>query len=454
VRVSELKTEIEERERRLYTLDSEIRRQNPRYAALTQPEAWGLGEIQADLLDGGTALLEYVLGRDRSYLFVVVDDGFEAFPLPPRAEIETMVRELRDAILDPKMGSYPHGYELYQALVDCELEVEGRARRVAEMIEGKRLLIVADGVLHYLPFGLLLTERPEPAASFTALPYLVRRHAVVYAPSASVAGLLKREYRGRPKAEGFVAFADPEVPKKKTEEQKQPVILQAALKHVRSEKPLTRLPYTRHEVSHIAALFESDASLGEVEEGRSDRYDGERVSLRLGREATKEAVFARFNPNSDPPGTGFVHLSTHGLLDEEKPEFSGLVFSPGAAQDPFWHTFEIFNARISADLVVLSACETGLGKVVSGEGIVGLARAFMYAGTPSVCVSLWKVQDRPTADFMEALYRLLLCGHHEDGTPLDKSEALRQAQLEAIELGGATAHPNVWAAFILLGEWR
>lgn len=149
-----------------------------------------------------------------------------------------------------------------------------------------------------------------------------------------------------------------------------------------------------------------------------------------------------------------VHLSTHGLLDEEKPQFSGLVFSGGPSGDPFWHTFEIFNARIPADLVVLSACETGLGKVVSGEGVVGLARAFMYAGSPSVCVSLWKVADPSTAAFMERFYRFLLEGQTEDGSPLDKAEALRRAQLRLIERGGPTAHPYFWAPFVLLGEWR
>ena len=483
--IADLRRREQELEEVLRRNQDAIKQASPKYAALTQPDIWELGQIQRELLDGETALLEYVLGEQQSFLFVGLKDEFEVFFLPPKEEIETMVRELRDAVINPKLARYPHGHELYQALVDRQVEVAGRKRRAVEMIQGKRLLVIADGVLHYLPFELLLTEPPQgasgpeppaaggdeprrgaaaggeivpgqagPPMDFAALSYLVRRHAIVYAPSASVAGLLKQEHQGHPEAwpQELVAFAEPELSAKR--EKDQPVVMQAAIEHVRGGATLDPLPYTRREVTQIAALIEPDPRLQPVEQGQTDRYDGKQVSLRLKGEATKEAVLARFDPQTNPPPTRFVHLSTHGLLDEEKPQFSGLVLSAGPSGDPFWHTFEIFNARIPADLVVLSACETGLGKVVSGEGVVGLARAFMYAGSPSVCVSLWKVPDRPTADFMEAFYRFLLPGHREDGSPLGEAEALRQAQLEAIDLGGPTAHPYFWAPFVLLGEWR
>ncbi len=483
--IADLKRREQELEEALRRNQDAIKHTSPKYAALTQPDIWELGQIQQELLDEDTALLEYVLADQQSFLFVVLKDDFEVFFLPPKDEIETKVRELRDAVINPKLASYPHGHELYRALVDREVEVAGRKRRATEMIRDKRLLIVADGVLHYLPFELLLTEPPTapecseppapgdetrrgvgagegiargqagPPTGFATFPYLVRHHAIAYAPSASVACLLKREPQDQAQAwsQELVAFADPDLPGEEAEERGQPVIMEAALAHTKRGTSLKPLPYTRREVTRIADLLEPDPRLEQVKEGQTDRYDGERVTLRLKGEATKEAVLARFDPQSSPPPTRFVHLSTHGLLDEEKPQFSGLVFSPGPSGDPFWHTFEIFNARIPADLVVLSACETGLGKVVSGEGVVGLARAFMYAGSPSVCVSLWKVPDRPTAEFMEAFYRFLLRGKSKDGSPLDKAEALRQAQLEAIELGGPTAHPFFWAPFVLLGEW-
>jgi tetratricopeptide (TPR) repeat protein len=485
--IADLRRREQELEEVLRRNQDAIKQASPKYAALTQPDIWDMGQIQDELLDEHTALLEYVLGDQQSFLFVVLKDEFEVFFLPPKEEIETLVRELRDAVINPELASYPHGHELYRALIDREVEVAGRKRRAVEIIRGKRLLIIADGVLHYLPFELLLTEPPQgasgpeppaaggdeprrgaaaggeivpgqagPPMDFAALSYLVRRHAIVYAPSASVAGLLKQEHQGHPEAwpQELVAFAEPELPGEEAQEKGQPVIMEAALAHTKRGAYLEPLPYTRQEVTHIAALIEPDPRLQPVEQGQTDRYDGKQVSLRLKGEATKEAVLARFDPQTNPPPTRFVHLSTHGLLDEEKPQFSGLVLSYGPSGDPFWHTFEIFNARIPADLVVLSACETGLGKVVSGEGVVGLARAFMYAGSPSVCVSLWKVPDRPTADFMEVFYRFLLPGHREDGSALGKAEALRQAQLEAIELGGPTAHPYFWAPFVLLGEWR
>ncbi len=481
--IVEIEREEQETERKYQLNQAEIRRCGPRYASLTQPEIWNVEEIQEELVDDRTALLEYVLGDQQGLLFVVLKNDCEAFLLPPKAEIETMVRELREAVSRRDVAGYPQGHELYQALINREVKVSGRKRRVVEMIEGKTLLIIADGVLHYLPFEILLTEppkevmeprpparadkprpnagdsdmghgRPGTLVELAAPSYLVCRHAIVYAPSASVAGLLQREQEHREVwPHELVAIADPALPEEEGG-RGQPVVMEAALDHVTRGVSLRPIPGTREEVTRIASLIEPTPQLQEVVEGKAHQFDGERVTLCLGKRATKEAVLARFDPKAEVPASRFVHFATHGLLDEEKPQFSGLVFSPGPSGDSFWHTFEIFNARIPADLVVLSACETGLGKIVSGEGVVGLARAFMYAGSGSVCVSLWKVADLATADFMEAFYRQLLHGRHQDGAPVHKAEALRQAKLEAIDAGGRTAHPYFWAPFVLVGRGR
>jgi len=143
----------------------------------------------------------------------------------------------------------------------------------------------------------------------------------------------------------------------------------------------------------------------------------------------------------------FFHIASHGLLDAEKPQFSGLVFTPDAAGgDPFWRTFEIFNARIPSELAVLSACETGLGKLVSGEGIFGLTRAFLYAGAPAVCVSLWKVADKSSPHLMSAFYEVILAGQSPAG-------ALRAAQ-QKLDGQRRFAHPYWWAPFVVVGKGR
>lgn len=460
--ISRLQREEQDVERALHTVEARIRAENPRYAALTQPTAWELPDIQEKLLDEDTALLEYVLSDEGSLLFCVLKDGLEVFPLPPKGEIETRVRELRAAVLHG-LHRYPHGEELYRDLV----------APAAGLIEGKDLLVCADGVLHYLPFSLLLTGPPEegdgdgeppggrlrgtpgdeeeallekvradlaplPAFDFGSLPYLLRRHAISYAPSATVAGMVREEARGeRSYHADLAALADPRGlgGEEGVEGEALPLGLQAALTHTRDA--LEPIPATADEVWALAGLLAG----GGLPTEHPERLDRGRLVLRTAGAATKEEVERL---TSGERSFRFLHIATHGLLDPEKPQFSGLVFTPRGGKDPFWRTFEIFNARIPSELVVLSACETGLGRMVSGEGIVGLTRAFLYAGAPSVCVSLWKVAEESSPRLMEAFYRRVLAGE-------PKAVALQGAQLELVEQT-PYAHPFWWAPFVLVGE--
>jgi tetratricopeptide (TPR) repeat protein len=484
--IADAEREEQELERAYQVNQAEIRRRTPRYAALTQPEVWEVGQIQRELLDVRTVLLEYVLGESGSFLFVVLEDDFEVFSLPPRDAIETKVRELRAAVVHG-MHRYPHGHELYGDLIDREVEVAGRKRRAVDMIKDKDLLVIADGALHYLPFALLLTTPPAetdtedeasvdpsrmrkqgdeadeeedriierveaalaplPPFNWAGLPYLVRRHAISYASSATVAGMLRSESRERqqqPHQYGgeLAAFADPVTDESEASDDRAtssgeaPVTLRAAISHTRGS--LKRIPNTAEEVWALAGLL----SRGTLPQDDREAFETDHVHLRTGSAATKDAVVAL---TSGDKAYRFFHVASHGLLDPEKPQFSGLVFSPGEGGDPYWQTFEIFNAHIPSELVVLSACETGLGKVVSGEGIVGLTRAFMYAGAPSVCVSLWKVADRSTPPLMEAFYGGVLAGE-------GKARALQRAQLRMLE--GRYKHPFYWAPFVLVGEAR
>jgi CHAT domain-containing protein len=189
-----------------------------------------------------------------------------------------------------------------------------------------------------------------------------------------------------------------------------------------------RLEYSAREIENIASLFKK---------GNADIY--------LRGDATEENVkregeLKKFN---------YVHFATHGFIDENKPDFSSLVLTQdkNSEEDGFLRATEIFNLNLNADLVVLSACQTGLGKLIRGEGMVGLTRAFMYAGTPSVLVSLWSVKDASTATLMSDFYKNLIKGK------LSKTDALRKAQLSM--LGNEKfAHPFYWAPFVLVGDWR
>ncbi|HKV39536.1 MAG TPA: CHAT domain-containing protein, partial [Blastocatellia bacterium] len=350
--------------------------------------------------------------------------------------------------------------ELYQELLEP----------VAGLLAGKkRLVIVPDGALYYLPFEVLLQKGGIEIADvpLSELPYLVRSFSVSYAPSVSVLEML-----GRPAEQGagtqsppddFIAFADPDYgnPDNGAEGGDEGGLgsLSSVVRGTFGFGglwKLDRLPGSRIEVEQIAGLFP---------QGRS--------SLFLGAEATEENV-------KSPGRLGryrYIHFAVHGLIDESQPQFTSLVLSPPSYEAGHWadksgplvredgllQAYEIFNLRLRADLVTLSACETGLGKQVKGEGLIGLSRAFFYAGAPSLLVSLWKVDDRSTASLMTSFYSRLRASAF--GKPNDASKdgenglvdsaskagALREAKLKLIASGNFS-HPYYWAPFILSGK--
>jgi CHAT domain-containing protein len=175
------------------------------------------------------------------------------------------------------------------------------------------------------------------------------------------------------------------------------------------------------------------------------RYPSDEVRVYLQQEATEENV----KDNRLVHSAKWIHFAAHGIFDPEKPEYSGLVLAqtPSSSEDGFLQVFEIFNLEMNADLVVLSACQTGLGTEVTGEGLVGLTRAFLYAGTTSIVVSLWVVADSSASELMPRFYQNL-----DQGS--DKAEALRLAKLAMIHEGGKFSRPYYWAPFILVGKTR
>lgn len=412
----ELQAELDRLDERRQQLDWEIRARNPRYAQIRYPTPLKLEEIQRRVLDGDTALLEFALGEKGSTLFVVTRDGMSSYPLPPAQTIAEQVRRLRPALERESFRSRRDYLEsalrLYQILL-------APASRV---LAGKAdLLIVPDRALYYVPFEALLTEPPGDRG-YRDLPYLLRRHSIAYIPSASVlAGLRERRRDSGPadreQVAAFAPFADAGGDSVGRDTRR-------GVSRDPAGNRYEPLRASSREVSAITGL-----------------YPGKALSF-LDDRATETEL------KSNPAVTTArrLHLATHAETDEVHPESSALVLKPDRGSDGMLRVDEIFNLKLSSDLVVLSACRTALGKEVTGEGLVGLTRAFFYAGVPSLVVSLWNVVDGPTPDLMLDFYRDLDRLHH-------KSRALRKAKLAMIGRG-AYSHPSYWAPFILFGEPR
>lgn len=411
--------------RRVQTL---LRVTSPRYAALTQPQPLTLTQIQEQVLDDDTILLEYSLGKERSYLWVVTKTSLTSYTLPPREEIEQAAKAFRNALTIPSLRIRRSIFT--QTSAALSEKVLGPAADF--LIDDKRLLIVSDGALQYIPFAALAVPNP-PDDSESYLPLIVK-HEVVSLPSASTMAVLRQEIAGRtPASKTLAVLADPVFTPYDDRLQPNEESLNLGIKSEpgtrASEVEFSRLPYTKLEAEEILAL------VPESERRKAFGFDASR-------EAATNPELSQYR---------IVHFATHGLLDSVNPELSGLVFSllnqEGEPLNGFLRLHEIFNLNLPAELIVLSACETGLGQEIRGEGLVGLTRGFMYAGAPRVLVSLWSVDDEATARLMVNFYQKML----QQG--LTPAAALRSAQIELWEQQRWQA-PFYWAAFTLQGEWQ
>jgi CHAT domain-containing protein/tetratricopeptide (TPR) repeat protein len=409
---------------------------SPRYAALTDPVPLKLKEIQQQSLDRDTLLLEYALGEERSFLWAVTPTSLRAYTLPRRADIEAVA--LRAYGLLTRSNQRQHAGSSELAAAELSRMILGPV--VAELGR-KRLVIVSDGVLQYLPFGAL----PNPAAGSATLKRrpLIADHEVIYLPSASVLAAMRREMSGRRRAARTVAVLsdpvfqpdDPRVKRVKLSEEKangDESRTESDLLRSAKETGLTsfeRLIHTRKEAEAIVAL----------------------APPKQGFKALDFAASRATVMNAGLDQYRVVHFATHGLLNSRRPELSGIVLSlvdeAGRAQEGFLRAYEIYNLKLNAELVVLSACSTALGKEIKGEGLAGLTRGFIYAGTPRVIASLWNVRDEATAELMKRFYRNMLAGKSSPAA------ALREAQI-SMWREPRWAAPYYWAGFVLQGEWR
>jgi CHAT domain-containing protein/tetratricopeptide (TPR) repeat protein len=418
-----LTTELEQ-------VQGRIRDTSPQYAALTHPVPLTVNEIQTQVLDDDTVLLEYALGSKKSFVWAVTTTSMDVFELPARADIESAVRRLNELLttrnLRPAGESLAANARRIRQADQAYLAVEAEAARillepVTSTIRGKRLLIVGEGVLQYVPFAVL----PEPAAGAPGkVSPLIVNHEIVTAPSASVMAVLRQETAGRRQAEkALLVLADPVFSAGDAR------VVQRAATGAASTQEFVRLRFSRQEAEDIARLTPPAQT---------------RIALDF--EASREALL-----RSDLQQYRIVHVATHSLLDNQRPELSGVVLSlvdrSGRPQNGFLRLYDIYNLRLGADLVVLSACQTARGGEVEGEGLIGLTRGFLYAGAPRVVATLWEVDDRATALVMKHFYEGMLV------RGLRPAAALRSAQAEMAKTKGWES-PYYWAAFTLQGEWR
>ena len=413
--VIDLKNNIRRSEEELDRLKSEIRTTNPRYADLHYPVPVSINEAMALCPDKNTAILEYSVGDSSTSLWVITRYDHHLLRLPGRKTLQEQIEPLRFALSDPS-GTNDEFITRTGFLLYCQLILPAEAF----LTKKSNLVIIPDGILNYLPFEVLLTENKEGSEkkSYSDLPFLIKKYPLSYVQSASVLkSLLKegpQESRSGKVNKKLIAFGDP--------------VYDTLKAGSLSSAKFNRLEYSGREVEMIATCFKK---------GSADIY--------LRNEATEDRVKSKGTlKNYD-----YVHFATHGYIDEKKPDLSSLVLTQNTSsgEDGFLRASEIFNLDMHAELVVLSACQTGLGKLVRGEGMVGLTRAFLYAGTPAVMVSLWSVSDISTATLMEEFYRNLVKGD------LCKTDALRKAQLTMLK-NEKFAHPFYWAPFVLYGEWR
>jgi CHAT domain-containing protein len=392
----------------LRELEAEIRLRSPRYAALTQPTITTLTDVQRSLLDDDTVLVEFDLGEERSYVWLVTRTSVDARPLPGRAVVEAAVRRVYRLV---SVNDSASSAAVTRGLSDLHTLLIGSMPAIAN---ARRVVVVPDGALEYLPFGALLNPAGRP---------LLSRSEVITLPSASTLATLRGEAT-RSRAPKFIAAIadpvfdddDPRVARHgapphaadRAEGSGDSANVQRSASEAGLER-LERLRFSRREADVIRTLVPSDQRLTALD------FDARRETM------------------LDPALGDYriVHIATHGLINSRHPELSGLVLSlvdsQGRAQDGFVKSYELYKLKLNADLVVLSACQTALGEQIRGEGLISLTRPFMYAGVPRVVASLWEVPDRASATLMDFFYQGIVKDH------LSPAAALRRAQLKLRE---------------------
>lgn len=419
-------------------LTEELEKKFPAYASLKYPKVFGVQDLAKTSAKEDSIVIAYMVGEDRSFGWSIGAKHFRMVALPPNGDIDKLIRKYRKTLVNPLV--YPDEYDeeivvdntkthlaiglqLYRTILEPLLKDTSKANK---------LVVIPDGVIYYLPLETVVSSIKAKATK--QMPggreYMLHKYSLVYTPSASVQGAIKMQKRARNQSvlkqrKAFLGFGDPQFKPSRRERKKfkkDPTFKRQGF------YDLSRLFNTIRELKAIKTLFKGT----------------EKTFLR------KKALESNVKKNIS--SFKYIHFATHGILDEKNPEYSGVVMNiiqKDNPEDGFLQASEIFDLNLNAELVTLSACETGLGKVIKGEGMVGLTRAFLFAGTPSIVVSLWTVADESTSNLMIHFYNYLKQG-------LNKDEALQRAKLKLMaqvnrRTGVSMADPFYWGPFVLNG---
>lgn len=429
--INEMTTELED-------LRAALKQNSPVYSAVRNLPRVDPAEIQRIVLDEETVFAEFSFGRKESFLWLVEKNRFASYRLPARERLERRIEKLRGLLGERQLlpGETGETYHGRLAAAEQEYRLEARALsdelfgQVGERLKGKRLIVVADGKLHYFPIAAL----PQPDSDE---PFLLGGETIYEPAAATLLLQVKSKRRIEEHARKSLAiFSDPifsaddaRVTGEDKDEASFLRTMTSRFRQTESLEFLPRLPATREEAADAVEIV------------------GSRQSADFsGFSASRAAVLS-----PEVSGYKIIHFATHGLIDEERPELSGIVLSlfdeKGARQEGLVRIHDIYGLNLSSDLIVLSACSTGIGKEVKGEGLQSLTNGFLQAGSKSVVSSLWKVDDYATRDLMREFYRAMV---EENASP---AAALRQAQIKLRE-NPQYRSPFYWAAFTVQGDYR
>ncbi|MCX7974046.1 MAG: CHAT domain-containing protein, partial [Candidatus Aminicenantes bacterium] len=407
----QLYNKLEEVEQELENIRREMRKNNPAYANLQYPQFITLDEAQKKLISKKTLVLSYLMSSEASYVFALTKDHFKVIPLPPTEEIKRLVRNYLIKISDPESNDFNNGYELYLTLIDPAL------RHFSGI---KRIIIIPDDILHYLPFesiSILKNGRNK---------WLIENFTISYAPSlTSIKEIIERRNDNGKRAKKYLlAIGNPLLEVNGNNSSKNSQVVLKSFYEPGVDVTLDSLRFSTQEVERISSYFPL-----------------EKKKVLVAEEAAEERV-----KEIDLTQYKIIHFATHCIIDDKKPARSSIILKldQDPQEDGLLQVREIFNLRLNADLVTLSACQTGKGALIRGEGIEGLNRAFFYAGASSLILSLWSVNDQATSQLMQRFYFYLK-------KRFSVEIALQKAKLELIR-SKILSHPFYWAAFIAYGN--
>ena len=401
------------------SLLEDLEKNYPSYHQLKYKEKEILVENLQKMLDNQSVIVEYFLSDSILYIFTLGRQNLDEVTIKLDTPVTEVVKQFRQSLQNLEFESYiSSASALYNILIEPI---------VGKIPNAKNLIIIPDGILYYLPLEALLTEKINATdLNFSELPYLIKSYNISYLYSAT---FLQKEIEKHNFKYSFAGFAPvfPDDDSLPDEKPSNDLIVSRLKRAVEiNDKTYSELPESKHEVEGILDLFEKNNFL-------CTSF----ISEKAKEEIIKSDIINNYN---------FLHIATHGFINEEKPKFSGIIFTDkdNSLEDGILYSSEVYNLNLNADLIVLSACETGLGKIVRGEGIIGLTRGFTYAGAKNIIVSLWQVADKSTSELTIEFYKNILDGKNY-------SSSLRDAKLKLIS-DGTYSYPLEWSPFVLIGK--